>query len=96
MIKDFPRSENESINGFETSTFNPDVLNKFLEEYASKIKSSTDKYQRYPFRIVKPAEALSLEVDDQTTTQSTNTSYDQNIKDEEDTINSTSTEDGVR
>ncbi|XP_050475196.1 uncharacterized protein LOC126866098 isoform X1 [Bombus huntii] len=95
MIKDFPRSEDESINGFETSTFNPDVLNKFLEEYASKIKSSTDKYQRYPFRIVKPAEALSLEVDDQTTTQSTNTSYDQNIKDEEDTINSTSTEDGL-
>ncbi|XP_043524807.1 uncharacterized protein LOC122536479 isoform X1 [Frieseomelitta varia] len=95
MIKDFPRSEDDSRNGFETSTFNPDVLNKFLEEYANKIKSSTEKYQRYPFRIVKPTEALALEVEDQTSTQSTSAIYDQNTKYEEDTINSTSTEDGL-
>lgn len=27
----------------ESSTFNPDVLNKFLEDYAKKIKQSSDK-----------------------------------------------------
>ncbi|OAD52595.1 hypothetical protein WN48_00755 [Eufriesea mexicana] len=94
MIKDFPRSEDDSKNGFETSTFNPDVLNKFLEEYASKIKGSTEKYQRYPFRIVKPAEAIALEVDDPTTSTTT-MNYDQDTKYEEDTSNSTSTEDGL-
>lgn len=95
MIKDYPRTEDDSKNGFETSTFNPDVLNKFLEEYASKIKGSTEKYQRYPFRIVKPAEAIALEVDDPTTSTTT-VNYDQDTKYEVDTSNSTSTEDGVR
>ncbi|XP_026673561.1 uncharacterized protein LOC108630017 isoform X2 [Ceratina calcarata] len=75
MIDDFPRTE-EDRNGFETSTFNPDVLNKFLEEYANKIKGSTEKYHRFPFRGVKPTEPLTLEVDDQTT-QSTN--YEQTV-----------------
>lgn len=89
--------EDESKNGFEASTFNPDVLNKFLEEYASKIKGSTEKYQRYPFRIVKPSEPLPLEVDEQTTVRSSIVDHqDQNTKYEEEPINSTSTEDGVR
>ncbi|CAL7939525.1 unnamed protein product [Xylocopa violacea] len=90
MINGFSRAE----DAFETSTFNPDVLNKFLEEYASKIKGSTENYQRYPFRVVKPVDALALEVDDPTT-QSTSTSYDQGIKNEESTENSTSTEAGI-
>ncbi|CAK9833696.1 hypothetical protein ANTRET_LOCUS10342 [Anthophora retusa] len=88
MFKDYPRNADEAKNGFETSTFNPDVLNKFLEEYASKIKSSTEKYQRYPFRIVKPNEALALEVDEPTT-QATSTNYEQDTNYEEDTSNST-------
>lgn len=89
--------DESSRDGFETSTFNPDVLNKFLEEYASKIKGSTEKYQRYPFRIVKPSEPLALEVDEQTTVRSSIIDHDdQNTKYEEEPINSTSTEDGVR
>ena len=90
--------EDESRNGFEASTFNPDVLNKFLEEYASKIKGSTEKYQRYPFRIVKPSEPLPLEVDEQQTTVRSPIidHQEQNTKYEEEAINSTSTEDGVR
>ena len=31
----------------ESSTFNPDVLNKFLEEYATKIRSTTEKNDKY-------------------------------------------------
>ncbi|XP_026298530.1 uncharacterized protein LOC100578345 isoform X3 [Apis mellifera] len=89
--------EDESRNGFEASTFNPDVLNKFLEEYASKIKGSTEKYQRYPFRIVKPSEPLPLEVDEQQTTVRSPIidHQEQNTKYEEEAINSTSTEDGL-
>ncbi|XP_076763187.1 uncharacterized protein LOC143430692 [Xylocopa sonorina] len=90
MIEDFSRAE----DAFETSTFNPDVLNKFLEEYASKIKGSTENYQRYPFRVVKPVDTLALGVDDPTT-QSTSSSYDQGIKNEESAENSTSTEAGI-
>lgn len=42
----------ERRNSFdESSTFNPDVLNKFLEEYASKIKSTTERNYKYPFRV---------------------------------------------
>ncbi|XP_051164860.1 uncharacterized protein LOC127283809 [Leptopilina boulardi] len=36
----------------ESATFNPDVLNKFLEEYASKIKSTTERNYKYPFRVM--------------------------------------------
>ncbi|XP_043466467.1 uncharacterized protein LOC122501223 isoform X2 [Leptopilina heterotoma] len=43
----------ERRNSFEeSSTFNPDVLNKFLEEYASKIKSTTERNYKYPFRVM--------------------------------------------
>lgn len=95
MIKGYPRLEDQQKNAFEVSTFNPDVLNKFLEEYANRIKiSTTEKYPKYPFRIVKPAEPLVLEVDDPTTT-STSVSYEQDTK-FEDAVNSTSTEEGVR
>ncbi|XP_076683416.1 uncharacterized protein LOC143376697 isoform X2 [Andrena cerasifolii] len=95
MIKDFPRLEEQQKNSFETSTFNPDVLNKFLEEYANRIKSSTtEKYPKFPFRVVKPAEPLTLEVDAQTTS-STGPSYEQDTKPQGDAENSTSTEDGL-
>ncbi|XP_076172891.1 uncharacterized protein LOC143149436 [Ptiloglossa arizonensis] len=90
-IKDFPRPGKEQRNAFETSTFNPDVLNKFLEEYANKIKTTTEKYPRYPFKILKPAEPLTLQVDDQTT-HSIGTPYDQETKFEEDASNSTPAE----
>ncbi|XP_076656234.1 uncharacterized protein LOC143360921 isoform X2 [Halictus rubicundus] len=86
--------EDEQKNLFETSTFNPDMLNKFLEEYVSKIKGSTEKYPKYPFRVVKPAEPLLLEVDE-STTQSTSatheheTNYDANVE------NTTSAEDAL-
>ncbi|XP_029036390.2 uncharacterized protein LOC114872855 [Osmia bicornis bicornis] len=94
MIKDFPRTDDESRNSFETSTFNPDVLNKFLEEYASKIKSSTEKYQKHPFRVVKPSEALALEVD-VPTAQPTSSSSAQVTKPEEDGVNATLAEAGL-
>ncbi|XP_012150813.1 uncharacterized protein LOC100879101 isoform X1 [Megachile rotundata] len=94
MMKEFPRMEEESRNTFETSTFNPDVLNKFLEEYANKIKGSTEKYQKHPFRIIKPSEAIGLEVDVQTTRPSS-TTYAQGDKIEEDTTNATLSEEEI-
>ncbi|XP_033333774.2 uncharacterized protein LOC117224759 isoform X1 [Megalopta genalis] len=87
--------EDEHKNVFETSTFNPDVLNKFLEEYANRIKGSTEKYPKYPFRIVKPAaEPLLLEVDD-TTTHPTSVSYDHETKFDANVENTTSAEDAL-
>ncbi|XP_043251550.1 uncharacterized protein LOC122396884 [Colletes gigas] len=94
MIKDFPRPGEEQRNAFETSTFNPDVLNKFLEEYANKIKTTTDKYTEYPFKILKPAEPLALEVDDPTT-HSTSTIYDQETKFEVIASNTTTAENAL-
>ncbi|XP_076238334.1 uncharacterized protein LOC143181683 [Calliopsis andreniformis] len=95
MISDFPRSEEQQKNAFEASTFNPDVLNRFLEEFASKIKTSTtEKYPKYPFKLLKPTEPFVLEIDD-LATSSTSASYDQDTKLEEDTMNSTSTENGL-
>ncbi|XP_066589297.1 uncharacterized protein [Prorops nasuta] len=67
MIRDDPPSPQiERRNSFESSTFNPDVLNQFLEDYANKIKSTTERdFQSYPFRVTKPTvEPLALEVDD--------------------------------
>lgn len=86
--------QNEQKNQFESSTFNPDVLNKFLEEYANKIKGSTEKYPRYPFRIVKPAEPLLLEVDDPTT-HATSVSHNHETKFEVNVENTTAAEDSV-
>ncbi|XP_046430300.1 uncharacterized protein LOC124184537 [Neodiprion fabricii] len=59
-------SKFERRNSFvETSTFNPDVLNKFLEEYATKIKSTTEKNYKYPFTVIEPpVEPFQLEVHD--------------------------------
>lgn len=73
MTKEISNVQYNRRNSFvETSTFNPDVLNKFLEEYANKIKSTTEKSFKYPFRIVKPpAEPLVLEIDDETTETTT-------------------------
>ncbi|XP_053996100.1 uncharacterized protein LOC128885818 isoform X1 [Hylaeus anthracinus] len=90
MIKGFPDIGEEQRNAFETSTFNPDVLNKFLEEYANKIKTTTEKYPKYPFKIVKPSEPLALEVDDQST-YSTSTTYEQETKYDEVAANTTPT-----
>lgn len=55
----------------ESSTFNPDVLNKFLEDYATKIKSTTEKNYKYPFTVVKqPVESLRLNVREPSADQS--------------------------
>ncbi|EFN63216.1 hypothetical protein EAG_15201 [Camponotus floridanus] len=83
MTKEISNDQFNRRNSFvETSTFNPDVLNKFLEEYANKIKSTTEKSFKYPFRIVKPpAEPLVLEIDNETvetTTSEEDEKFDQN------------------
>lgn len=96
MTKEISNVQYNRRNSFvETSTFNPDVLNKFLEEYANKIKSTTEKSFKYPFRIVKPpAEPLVLEIDDETTETTTireqDEKFDKNsnvISAENDTLN---------
>lgn len=63
------RSDFDKKNYFgpdETSTFNPDVLNKFLEEYASKIKFvNTDKQDSDKSEASTHQEsALTLEMDE--------------------------------
>lgn len=92
-IKTISNDKYNRRNSFvETSTFNPDVLNKFLEDYASKIKTTTERDLKYPFRIVKPPpEPLVLEVDDESTrnTITQGEKFDQ-------TANGTSVEDAVR
>lgn len=94
MTKEISNDQYNRRNSFvETSTFNPDVLNKFLEEYANKIKSTTEKSFKYPFRIVKPpAEPLVLEIDNETvetTTSEQDENFDQNsstISEENDAV----------
>ncbi|KAG7199406.1 hypothetical protein KM043_014036 [Ampulex compressa] len=95
MIKDVASPQYDRRNSFvEASTFNPDVLNRFLEEYASKIKGTTDKNLGYPFKILKPAiEPLALEIDDETT-QSPTAGYEQDSSVDE-TSNSTVNEEGL-
>ncbi|XP_076288249.1 uncharacterized protein LOC143212872 isoform X2 [Lasioglossum baleicum] len=88
------RLEDEQKNLFETSTFNPDVLNKFLEDYVNKIKGSTEKYPKNPFRIVKPAEPLLLEVDD-STVHSTSATHEHETKYDVNVENTTSAEDAL-
>ncbi|XP_072753933.1 uncharacterized protein [Anoplolepis gracilipes] len=84
MTKEISDDQYNRRNSFvDTSTFNPDVLNKFLEDYANKIKSTTEKSFKYPFRIIKPpAEPLVLEIDNETTetttTREQNDKFDQN------------------
>ncbi|XP_025153006.1 uncharacterized protein LOC105191291 isoform X1 [Harpegnathos saltator] len=83
MIKELSSDQYHRRNSFvETSTFNPDVLNKFLEEYANKIKSTTEKDFKFPYRIPQPtAESLVLEVDDEATEATT--SHEQDEKPDE-------------
>ncbi|XP_043284488.1 GATA zinc finger domain-containing protein 14-like [Venturia canescens] len=55
MIRESLKANLERRNSFiESSTFDPDVLNKFLDDYANKIKSTTEKNYNFPFRIGKP------------------------------------------
>lgn len=91
MTKEISNDQYNRRNSFvETSTFNPDVLNKFLEEYANKIKSTTEKSFKYPFRIVKPpAEPLVLEIDDETTETTTTREQDEKL---DQNLNATSAE----
>ncbi|XP_023287654.1 uncharacterized protein LOC105701965 [Orussus abietinus] len=51
-IRDESSAKFARRNFIESSTFNPDVLNRFLEEYATRVKSTTDRNFRYPFRGV--------------------------------------------
>lgn len=92
MTKEISSDQYNRRNSFvESSTFNPDVLNKFLEDYASKIKSTTERNFKYPFRIVKPpAEPLVLEIDSDTT--ETTTIHEQGERFDQ-ISNATSTED---
>lgn len=57
--KDFGPKIDRRYSFDESSTFNPDVLNKFLEEYASKIKTTTERNYKYPFRVVTPKDKTS-------------------------------------
>nr|XP_050847350.1 uncharacterized protein LOC127062712 isoform X2 [Vespula vulgaris] len=92
MIRDALSLEYDRRNTFETSTFNPDVLNKFLEDYANKIKSSTEKDFKLPLKFSKPTvDPLVLEVDESTTDSSTTILDDE--KSTLDPINSTLNED---
>ncbi|EZA49378.1 hypothetical protein X777_11874 [Ooceraea biroi] len=93
-IKEISSDQYDRRNSFvETSTFNPDVLNKFLEEYANKIKSTTEKSFKYPFRIVKPpAEPLILEIDDEETTETTTVQEEEKL---DQSANATSTDDAL-
>lgn len=55
MIRESLKANEERRNSFvESSTFDPDVLNKFLDEYANKIKSTTDTGEDNPFRVKIP------------------------------------------
>jgi len=96
MIKEISSDQYDRRNSFvETSTFNPDVLNRFLEEYANKIKSTTERGFKYPFRIVKPpAEPLVLEIDDAEIVESTTVQEQREELDP--SANATSTDDEVR
>ncbi|XP_035741681.1 uncharacterized protein LOC118450225 isoform X1 [Vespa mandarinia] len=92
MIRDALTLEYDRRNTFETSTFNPDVLNKFLEDYANKIKSSTEKDFKLPLKFSKPTvDPLILEVDESTTDSFTTILDDE--KSTLDPINSTLNED---
>lgn len=95
MIRDALSLEYDRRNTFETSTFNPDVLNKFLEDYANKIKSSTEKEFKIPLKFTKPTvDPVILEIDESTTDSSTTILDDQ--RSTLDPINSTLNEDKVK
>ncbi|XP_020281066.1 uncharacterized protein LOC109853392 isoform X2 [Pseudomyrmex gracilis] len=96
MIKEISNDQYNRRNSFvETSTFNPDVLNKFLEEYANKIKTTTERDFKYPFRIVKPPpEPLVLEIDDETTETTTAQQQEEDEKFDQN-ANATSTDDAL-
>ncbi|XP_077264547.1 uncharacterized protein LOC143898741 isoform X2 [Temnothorax americanus] len=94
MTKEISSDQYNRRNSFvESSTFNPDVLNKFLEEYANIVKTTTERNFKYPFRIVKPpAEPLVLEIDSEIT--ETTTSHEQGEKFDQ-ISNATSTDDAL-
>lgn len=98
MIKKISSDQYNRRNSFvETSTFNPDELNKFLEEYANKIKTTTERDFAYPLRLVKPsAEPLVLEVDDETTDEATTIDHEQNEKLDQNANATSTVEDAVR
>ncbi|XP_012059546.1 PREDICTED: uncharacterized protein LOC105622739 [Atta cephalotes] len=94
MTKEISSDQYNRRNSFvESSTFNPDVLNKFLEDYANKVKSTTERNFKYPFRIVKPpAEPLMLEIDSEII--ETTTIHEQDDKFDQ-ISNATSTDDAL-
>ncbi|KYN15091.1 hypothetical protein ALC57_12633 [Trachymyrmex cornetzi] len=94
MTKEISSDQYNRRNSFvESSTFNPDVLNKFLEDYANKVKSTTERNFKYPFRIVKPpVEPLMLEIDSEIT--ETTTIHEQDDKFDQ-ISNATSTDDAL-
>lgn len=77
MIRDTLKANQERRNSFhETSTFDPDVLNKFLDEYANKMKSTTEKsVYTYPLHVTTKQPAVtSVEIiDNDKITASTST-----------------------
>ncbi|KAG8034749.1 hypothetical protein G9C98_007825 [Cotesia typhae] len=73
MIRETLKANHDRRNSFlETSTFDPDVLNKFLDEYANKIKSTTDNNYGLQHHSTKMTEA-SLEIGDDSSEVSTST-----------------------
>lgn len=78
MIRDTLKASDERRNSFhETSTFDPDVLNKFLDEYANKIKSTTERsVYSYPYRITSQQPAVTSEIDNDHTLGVSTTSED--------------------
>ncbi|KAK0158331.1 hypothetical protein PV328_009347 [Microctonus aethiopoides] len=77
MIHDTLKANHERRNSFhETSTFDPDVLNKFLDEYANKMKSTTERsVYAYPFHITtKQPTITSVEIVDNSNVDAATTS----------------------
>lgn len=84
--------EHGTTRGFESSTFNPDVLNKFLEEYANKIKYTTEesfKLHPYPDTTTQ----VSPQSGDKTHSYDFSTNDDKHVKPTE-TYNTQSTDYG--
>ncbi|XP_011301050.1 uncharacterized protein [Fopius arisanus] len=68
-IRDAMKVNNDKRNSFvESSTFDPDVLNKFLDEYANKIRSTTEK-SFYHLKTTKMPGVTLLEIDGKKSTE---------------------------
>ena len=62
MIRESLKANHERRNSFvESSTFDPDVLNKFLDDYANKIKTTTEIIYDYAHRVTKPIAISTIE-----------------------------------